>query len=135
VTIPQQIGFMTLGARDVAALRRFYASGGWTERDGGTEDFAQFQAGSVRLALYPLELLRDEAAPDAELAPEGAWSGVTLAVNLDSREAVDEAFRVATEAGAQPVASPVDREWGGYSGYVADPEGNRWELAWLPGSP
>jgi len=36
-------------------------------------------------------------------------------------------------AGARVVGAPVDREWGGYSGYVADPEGNRWEIAWLPG--
>lgn len=36
-------------------------------------------------------------------------------------------------AGAVAVAEPTDREWGGYSGYIADPEGNRWELAWAPG--
>jgi uncharacterized glyoxalase superfamily protein PhnB len=28
---------------------------------------------------------------------------------------------------------PVDRDWGGRSGYFADPEGNRWEVAWAPG--
>lgn len=36
-------------------------------------------------------------------------------------------------AGAQVIGAPVDREWGGYFGYVADPERNRWEIAWLPG--
>jgi uncharacterized glyoxalase superfamily protein PhnB len=35
-------------------------------------------------------------------------------------------------AGATPVAEPVDREWGGRSAYIADPEGNRWEIAWAP---
>jgi len=25
------------------------------------------------------------------------------------------------------------RFWGGRSGYIADPEGNRWEIAWAPG--
>jgi uncharacterized glyoxalase superfamily protein PhnB len=55
---------------------------------------------------------------------------VTLACNLDRREDVDTAFRTAVEAGARPVEEPTDREWGGRSAYVADPEGNRWELAW-----
>jgi uncharacterized protein len=30
------------------------------------------------------------------------------------------------------VAAPTEREWGGYSAYVADPE-IRWEIAWAPG--
>lgn len=58
---------------------------------------------------------------------------MTLAINFVDRDQVDRAVAEAIEAGAQLVASPVEREWGGYSGYVADPEGHRWELAWAPG--
>lgn len=58
---------------------------------------------------------------------------MTLAVNVDSAEAVNEAFASAAAAGAQAVAEPQDRSWGGRSGYIADPEGNRWEIAWAPG--
>ena len=32
------------------------------------------------------------------------------------------------------LAEPVDRDWGGRSAYIADPEGNRWEIAWAPGA-
>jgi hypothetical protein len=39
---------------------------------------------------------------------------------------------LAMEAGATPIAEPRAREWGGRSGYVADPEGTRWEIAWAP---
>ena len=127
------ISFVTLGTRDLPKLRSFYRSWGWTERDGGDDGFAQFNAGGVRLALYPLGLLRDEAAPDSELPPEGAWNGVTLAINVADREAVDSPTAAAVAAGTRVVAAPIDREWGGYSAYVADPEGCRWEIAWLPG--
>lgn len=57
---------------------------------------------------------------------------MTFGVNVESRAAVDKAFRNALAAGARAVGGPVDREWGGYSGYVADPDGNRWEITWAP---
>jgi len=130
--LPQRLTFVTLGAYSVARLREFYRSWGWAEDDGET-DYASFVAGSVRLALYPIDRLRDEAAPGADLPAEGSWGGVTLAINFASRTEVDAAIAEASAAGAQVIQQPVDRDWGGYSGYVADPEGHRWELAWAPG--
>ncbi|GID28039.1 hypothetical protein [Paractinoplanes brasiliensis] len=32
------------------------------------------------------------------------------------------------------MAEPVDRPWGGRSGYIADPEGTRWEIVWNGGA-
>jgi catechol 2,3-dioxygenase-like lactoylglutathione lyase family enzyme len=57
---------------------------------------------------------------------------LTLACNVDSPEQVEAAFAAAVAAGATPVAEPVARDWGGRSAYFADPEGNRWEIAWAP---
>jgi uncharacterized glyoxalase superfamily protein PhnB len=51
---------------------------------------------------------------------------------VGTREEVDDAVTSAVNAGATAVASPVERDWGGYSGYFADPEGYRWEIAWAP---
>ena len=87
----------------------------------------------MRLALLPVGQLRDAAAADAEIPAAGAWRGVTLAVDVATRAEVDDAFAAAVAAGAREVVAPVARDWGGCSGYVADPEGTRWELAWLPG--
>lgn len=131
--VPQRLTFVTIGARNVSALRDFYRGIGWTENDGASDSFASFDCGSVKLALYPVGLLRDEAAADAEVPEPGTWSGITLAVNFSDRAQVQEAYSDAVASGAAAVAAPVDREWGGYSGYIADPEGNRWELAWAPG--
>jgi hypothetical protein len=114
-------------------LRAFYTELGWQERPGSSDDFATYEAGGVLLALYPLGRLGHEAAPE-EPMPERSWNGITIGVNVESTEAVDESFRLALTAGARLVTSPIKREWGGYSGYFADPEGNRWEIAWAPGS-
>ena len=131
--IPPRLSFVTIGARDVRAMREFYARWGWSELPGGVPDFAQFALGSTRFALYRLDLLREEAAPHLALPEAGAWSGVTFAVNVATPEDVDAALAAAVAAGAGDVARPTKREWGGRSGYVSDPEGHRWEIAWLPG--
>jgi predicted lactoylglutathione lyase len=129
VTLPQRLSFVILGARNMTVLREFYAALGWSERPGSDDNFAAFDAESDVLALYPIERLGAEAAPSEPL-PEPGWNGVTLGINVENADAVDEAFTVAQAAGAHSIASPVRREWGGYSTYVVDPEGNRWEIAW-----
>ena len=60
------------------------------------------------------------------------WNGMTLGINVATREGVDDSFAAAVAAGAEAIEAPVERSWGGYSGYFADPEGHRWELAWAP---
>jgi predicted lactoylglutathione lyase len=124
MTIPQRISYITLGARDMRTLRAFYAEMDWQERPGSSDDVATYEAGAVLLALYPLGQLGQEAAPGEPL-PGSVWNGITLGVNVESTQAVDETFRSALAAGARAIADPVKREWGGYSGYIADPEGNR----------
>ena len=41
----------------------------------------------------------------------------------------------ASEAGATSVKPPEEVFWGGYSSYVADPDGHLWEIAHNPYSP
>lgn len=131
MSLPQKISYLTLGARDMAVLRAFYTGLGWQERPGSSDDFATYETGGILLALYPLPLLGREAAP-GEPVPESGWSGITIGVNVESTVAVDEIFRSVVAAGGRTIARPVKRQWGGYSGYFADPEGNRWEITWAP---
>ena len=133
MTLDQRLSYLTIGARSMTTLRSFYARLGWVERPGSNDDFSTYDLGSALLALYPLELLTQEAAP-GEAPPASNWSGVTLGINVADKTTVNEVFDRAVAAGATPVARPVDREWGGYSGYIADPEGTRWEITWAPGS-
>jgi uncharacterized protein len=130
MTVPQRVSYVTLGARDMVRLRAFYAGLGWREKAGSSDDFTAYDAG-ILLTLYPLELLGEEAAP-GEPAPRSGWKGVTVGVNVESTQAVDQAFASAVAAGADAIDAPTARAWGGYSAYIADPEGNRWEIAWAP---
>jgi uncharacterized protein len=128
--IPARLSVITLGVRDLELVRRFYEALGWRSHTAG-DDFARFETGGAVLTLYSLGLLAEEAS--RPLPAEG-FRGVTLAVNVEREELVDQAIESARAAGAEILAEPVTREWGGRSAYFADPEGNVWEVAWLPGA-
>ncbi len=130
--VPSRITAITLGTRDHVGMRDFYVRLGFPIGHDTPGEFASFLLGGVVLCLYPLAHLTAEAAPGAA-APSGGWNGVTLGINVATREDVDASFTAALTAGATAVAAPADRDWGGRSAYFADPEGNRWEIAFAPG--
>jgi hypothetical protein len=124
--IPARLSFVTLGADDVGALRRFYGKlfRETTAAPDGT--FAAFLLGGAVLALYRLDRLEADSG-----GPFSGRGGFELALNVDRSEQVDEVLAEVAAIGA-PVVPAVDTEWGGRVGHFADPEGNRWEVTWNP---
>ena len=53
---------------------------------------------------------------------------------MASPDEVDTVFAGAVAAGAVPLDPPTDRPYGPRASYVADPEGNRWEIVFAPGT-
>lgn len=126
--VPQHLSILTLGVFDLSALREFYSGWGWTEMEASSDTWCAFDVGGCLLSLYPLELLGDEAAP-GEPVLAAPWRGFTMAINVETEPDVQDAFEAALAAGAIDIQPPTRRDWGGLSAYVADPEGNRWEIA------
>ena len=121
------VNVITLGVRDLADARQFYAEGlGWPIRveDSNWVCFTLGDGATV-LALYPW----DELAQDAQVSADGTgFRGVTLAYVVRSEDRVDAVLAEAQRAGAR-IAKPAQRaSWGGYSGYFEDPEGYLWEV-------
>ncbi len=126
------MSFVTLAVGDVERSRAFYVEGlGWTPELYVPGEVLMFAVGE-RLVLS----LWDRRAFEAEVgAPAMSGVGVvpmTLAHNVATPAQVDEVLEVARAAGAE-IRGPLTREWGGYSGYLTDPDGFRWEVAWNPG--
>ncbi len=129
--VPARISLVTLGSRDIQVMRNFYRALGWEESTLSSEGFAMFKTSGGVLALFLLDLLAADANAMLTRAA-GAFKGVTLAINVERREQVDEAIAAARAAGARIVKDPEDASWGGRSAYFGDPEDNLWEVAWLP---
>jgi catechol 2,3-dioxygenase-like lactoylglutathione lyase family enzyme len=125
----QRLTLVTLGVGDLERSRRFYAALGWHEIEPRQGSVAFFQLNGIGLSLFP----RAELAKDAAVADSAAgFSGITLAHNLRSEAEVDALFAEIVAAGATAVKTPRKVFWGGYSGYVADPDGHLWEIAHNP---
>lgn len=127
----QRVSLITLVVADTVATRRFFVDGlGWSPLFEEPGEVLMFQVGE-RLILS----LWDREHAEAEVGPVAA-SGtppVTIAHNVGTPAEVDAVLADARRAGAPMVSDAVDREWGGYSGYFADPDGFRWEVAYAPG--
>ena len=124
-----RLSLVTLGVGDLDRARAFYGALGLTPGVASNDHVAFFDMDGVILALSGRAALAD----DAKVSPEGSgFAGQTLAWNLGSRDEVDAAIVAAVAAGATLVKSADAVFWGGYSGYVADPDGHLWEIAHNP---
>jgi len=127
-----RVSFITLAVDDLHATRQFYVDGlGWpTELDVPGEVIMIRVGERLILSLWAASEFEDEVGPimrGTGLIP------LTLAHNVGSPEEVDAVLETARAAGADPVSTGEHRDWGGYTGYFADPTGFRWEVAWNPG--
>ena len=128
----QRISFVTLAVADLDASRRFYVDGlGWRPELDVPGEVVMFDAGErLVLSLWALEAFEAEVGGPVRSGP--GLVPVTLAHNVETPALVDEVLDLAGRAGADVVRA-TDRDWGGYTGYFADPDGLRWEVAWNPG--
>jgi uncharacterized protein len=119
-----------LGVCSVAASRRFYVDGlGWPVHREVPDEVVFIQANhGLILSLWDARQMQAEAAVDAP----AAVPCITLSHNVGSAEQVDQVMAQAESAGAAVVAPPKTQPWGGYTGYFADPDGFRWEIAFNP---
>lgn len=125
---PQRITLITLGVANLRRARTFYTRWGWRPCHESPESVF-FDLGGFRLGLFGLtDLAADQGRPGNGLGT----GAMTLAQNFHDRPGVDAAWDTAVEAGASPLKRPQATVWGGYSGYVADPDGHVWELAYNP---
>lgn len=126
----QRISLITLGVADLAQARRFYEGLGWQAGMAVGDEVVFFQLNGLILSLYPLTALAHDAGVTET---SSGFAGITLAHNVRDEAEVDAVLSEAERAGGRIVKPASRAEWGGYSGYFADPDGHLWEVAHNPG--
>lgn len=124
-----RISLVTLGVNDLARAKAFYEEVvGWKAAEG-PPGIVFFDLGGLIFSLYPHDQLVKDHGGSAETHSS---SGFAIAHNARSREEVDAIFASLKQKGATIVKEPEDVFWGGYSGYFADLDGHKWEVAFNP---
>lgn len=127
-----RISFVTLGVADLQRATRFYEEVLGLPRLDTPPGVVFFEMGKTWLALYPRELLAEDAGVPAEGSD---FAGFTLAHNVRTEEGVDALLAEVEARGGRVVKPAQAADWGGRTGYFADPDGFLWEVAWNPKFP
>lgn len=126
----QRMNYITLGVNDLQTMTRFYEQQfGWQKAEESNENISFFKLNGVILGLFGRAALADDAGVNAE---GSGFKSFTLAYNTRSEAEVGELIAELEAKGVTIVKRPEKVFWGGYSSYIADPEGNLWEIAFNP---
>lgn len=125
-----RIHLITLGVKDLALSAAFYEKlFGITRSKQSQEAVVFFKLNGIALSLFGLEALAEDARVKND---SGNYHGFSLAHNATSEAEVDRLYKEAVAIGARSLKPPEKVFWGGYSSYVADPDGNLIEIAYNP---
>lgn len=123
----QSLSLVTLGVTDLAASNRFYQEGfGWTPVFRN-EQIVFYQMNGLVFATFLAASLEEDMK--RRNAGPGAMS---LAHNLGTAEEVEAVMARLLAAGGTLLRAVDAPPHGGVRGYVADPDGHAWEVAWQP---
>ncbi len=132
MTFDNRLTMITLGVADIAASTAFYERLGFVKSSASNPSVTFFRMKGTVLGLFGrADLAKDAGVEDSN----PGFGGFSIAYNLGSEAEVDAAYAHAVACGATPVKQPEKVFWGGYSGYIAEPDGHLWELAFNPFSP
>lgn len=131
----KSISIITLGVADLERSVRFYEALGWDCSPDSDAACTYMLSTNVVLGLVPHDRLAREIGFPLE-QPLPKYNGVLLAINGSTQEELDAIYEKAVAAGATVQQKPVWKDWDGnpgYSGFILDPDGYVWELAYFPG--
>ena len=128
--IAPNFSMVTLGVADIHTSASFYRALGWEQRGDPSQGITWFRTSGTWIGLFGYTDLADDVGVSANESQ--GFRGITLALNFNNVAAVDSALELAVEAGGKLVKVAERTEWGGYSGYFADPDGYLWEAAYAP---
>jgi uncharacterized protein len=128
-----RLTMITLGVSNMRASIAFYEALGFTRKFRATgEAVAFFDTGGTALGLFPWDQLAQDVTLAGNPRPP-AFRGTTLAWNCRSPEEVDAVLDFAISKGASLLKPAHKTDFGGYSGYFADPDNHPWEVVVAPG--
>jgi catechol 2,3-dioxygenase-like lactoylglutathione lyase family enzyme len=126
---------ITLAVRDLPTAQHFYVNGlGFVADDFegvnhpiGAARFFWFSG--MRLGLWPISSMCLDTGASLSLVRSGAVYGLSVS----SQKEVSMVVQTAVQMGGTLLVEPRENFWGGFSGYITDPDDHIWEVIFDPG--
>ncbi|WP_040811079.1 VOC family protein [Nocardia concava] len=132
---------LTLAVQDLERSLRFYREALGLSSPGiiGTEYVGDHDNPGGAAAMFTLDnglilslYSRDDLAKDADVTLDRiTGSPMSLGYFVDNRDDVDHVLQHVQAAGGTIVRPPLERPWGIYAGYFADPDAHLWEVVYF----
>lgn len=125
----QRLSFVTIGTKNLESMKQWYNHiFGW-EPMKDSDGIVFYKLNGFIFGLYP----ENELAEDINIKNDGkGFKRMSFAINLNSEKEVDTLFNEFKKKGVDIIRKPEKVFWGGYRGYISDPEKNYWEFAYNP---
>ncbi len=128
--MPQQI-FVNLPVKDLNKSIQFFTQLGYTFNPQFTDENATCMiVGENIFAMLLVEPYFNSFAPHKRVADATKTAEVYVAINVESREAVDALIKKAITAGGTTYKEPQDLGFMYQQGYQ-DLDGHIWEIFWM----
>ena len=128
--MPKQI-FVNLPVKDLTRSMDFFTKLGFTFNLQFTDEKAAcliINEGSIYAMLLTEPMFKNFTKK--EIADATKTTEVLIAIDIETKEKVDELVKKAAEAGGSIYADPQDHGWMYQHGF-ADPDGHQWELLYM----
>lgn len=122
--------FVNLPVKDLNRSKEFFTALGFTINPQFTDDKAACVVMGENIFAMLLTEPFFKSFTRKEIADATKTTEVLIALDAESREAVDDMVRRAVDAGGSLYADPQDHGWM-YQHSFADPDGHQWEVAYM----
>lgn len=115
---------ITVLADDVARLTTFFEDGLGLQVSVREEHYVAFSGPGVRLAIFRRALMGANTGNHPSFEGDRGAQAFELNFECADREVVEQTYLHVVAHGATPISAPVETDWGHFTGFFADPEGN-----------
>ncbi|WP_121809678.1 VOC family protein [Mucilaginibacter kameinonensis] len=122
------VAAVTLAVKDLDEIKEFYTEKfGW-QIIAENEKVVMLKLDNLILTLCDEPLFKEYT----NIHNNTGSKAVYFTINLASKAKVDEQIAKLNKVGVEIIKQPSETFWGGYAAFVADPEGNCWEICFNP---
>ena len=115
---------ITVLADDVNGLASFYRDALGLVPVVEEQFYVAFGGEGIRLAIFSRPGMGANTHDHGDYRTPSMGQAFELNFQCASRGEVDERYAWLSSHGAEPIALPIETDWGHYTGFFADPEGN-----------